>query len=56
MEIRKEADVQGLTSVKVWDCSIQCYDQKFIQEGGSAVEGQYLYTTFVPFAEASTTR
>jgi hypothetical protein len=53
VEIRKEAQLQGLTSVKVWDCSIQCYDQKFIQEGGSAVEGQYLYTTFVPFAEAS---
>jgi hypothetical protein len=53
VELRKEAVLQGLTSVKVWDCSIQCYDQRFIQQGGSSVEGQYLYTTFVPFEEAS---
>lgn len=52
VELRKEALLQGLTSVKVWDCSIQCYDQRLIQEGGSSVEGQYLYTTFVPFSEA----
>ena len=54
VELRKEAVLQGLTSVKVWDCSIQCYDQRLIQQGGAAVEGQYVYTTFVPFAEAST--
>jgi hypothetical protein len=54
VELRKEAIVQGLTSVKVWDCSIQCYDKSFIQQGGAAVEGQYVYTTFVPFAEANT--
>jgi hypothetical protein len=53
VELRKEAQLQGLTSVKVWDCSIQCYDQRFIQEGGSSVEGQYLYTIFVPFEEAN---
>ena len=53
VELRKEAQLQGLTSVKVWDCSIQCYDQRFIQEGGSSVNGQYLYTIFVPFEEAS---
>jgi Periplasmic binding protein len=54
VELRREAIVQGLTSVKVWDCSIQCYDRRFIQQGGTAVEGQYVYTTFVPFAEANT--
>jgi hypothetical protein len=53
VELRKEAQLQGLTSVKVWDCSIQCYDQRFIQQGGSSVEGQYLYTIFVPFEEAN---
>jgi len=53
VELRKEAQLQGLTSVKVWDCSIQCYDQRFIQEGGPSVNGQYLYTIFVPFEEAS---
>ncbi len=53
VELRKEAMLQGLTSVKVWDCSIQCYDQRLIQQGGPAVEGQYLYTVFVPFEEAN---
>jgi len=54
VEFRKEAIVQGLTSVKVWDCSIQCYDKRFIQQGGTSVEGQYVYATFVPFSEANT--
>ncbi len=56
ISLRKEAVLQGLNSVKVWDCSIQCYDQRLIQQGGSAVEGQYLYTIFVPFEEASANR
>ncbi len=53
VEFRKEAMLQGLSSVKVWDCSIQCYDRRLIEQGGAAVEGQYVYTTFVPFEEAS---
>src|SRR5260370_2501970 len=56
VSLRKEAVLQGLNSVKVWDCSIQCYDQRLIQQGGPAVEGQYLYTIFVPFEEASANR
>jgi hypothetical protein len=50
---RKEAQTQGVTSVKVWDCSLACYSPRFIQTAGAAGEGQYLETFFVPFEEAS---
>ena len=48
---RKEAQVQGVSSVKVWDCSLQCYDKRFITSGGSAVEGQYTWLSFLPFED-----
>ncbi|HUI49461.1 MAG TPA: ABC transporter substrate-binding protein [Acidimicrobiia bacterium] len=48
---RKEAQVQGVNTVKVWDCSVQCYDKRLIQEGGSAVEGQYVWLNFLPFED-----
>jgi len=50
--LRREAKVQGVTSVKVWGCALQCYDAKFLSEGGSDVEGQYTALTFIPFEEA----
>jgi Periplasmic binding protein len=50
--LRKEAQVQGVNTVKVWDCALQCYDRRLIEEGGDAVEGQYVTTFFVPFEEA----
>lgn len=49
--MRKEAQVQGVSTVKVWDCSVQCYDKRLIQEGGSAVEGQYVWLNFLPFED-----
>ena len=49
--IRKEAQVQGVNTVKVWDCSLQCYDKRLISEGGSAVEGQYVWLSFLPFED-----
>jgi hypothetical protein len=52
VQMRKEAKVQGVTSVKVWDCALQCYDAKFLSEGGADVEGQYASLFFVPFEEA----
>jgi hypothetical protein len=47
--LRKEAALQGLTGVKVWDCGVQCYDKLFIDAGGADVEGQYADTEFLPF-------
>ena len=49
--MRKEAQVQGVSTVKVWDCSLQCYDSRLISEGGSAVEGQYVWLNFLPFED-----
>jgi len=51
VDLRKEAQVQGVSSVKVWDCSLQCYDQRLISTGGSAVEGQYTWLSFLPFED-----
>jgi hypothetical protein len=48
---RKEAQVQGVNTVKVWDCSVQCYDKRLMQEGGNAVEGQYVWLNFLPFED-----
>jgi ABC-type branched-subunit amino acid transport system substrate-binding protein len=50
--LRRESQVQGVTSVKVWDCALQCYDRRTIEEGGDAVEDQYVTLFFVPFEEA----
>jgi hypothetical protein len=48
--MRKEATLQGLTSVKVWDCGVGCYDKKnFLDAGGADVEDQYVDTLFLPF-------
>jgi Periplasmic binding protein len=52
VKLRQEAQVQGVSSVLVWDCSLQCYDPDFIRTGGAAVEGQYVYTATEPFEEA----
>ena len=49
--MRKEAQVQGVDSVKVWDCTTQCYDKRLIQEGGAAVEGQYVWLNALPFED-----
>lgn len=50
--LRRAAKVQGVDSVKVWDCSLQCYNPEFIRTGGADVEGQYVYNFFEPFEEA----
>jgi len=52
--LRKEAKLQGLQGVKVWDCTLQCYDKKFIEQGGADVEGQFVSLLFLPFEEANT--
>ena len=38
--------------MKVWDCSVQCYDQRLISEGRRAVEDQYVWLSFLPFEDA----
>ena len=53
INMRKEAEAQGVNSVKVWACSIACYTQAFTQQGGTSVEGTYSWLQFLPFEEAS---
>jgi Periplasmic binding protein len=49
---RKEAAAQGVNDqVKVWDCSVQCYDKRFIGEGGADVEGQYVWLNILPLED-----
>lgn len=50
--MRREAKIQGVTSVKVWGCTLACYDERLIEEGGEDVEGQFSDIFFVPFTEA----
>jgi hypothetical protein len=47
--LRKEATLQGLTNVKVWDCTTSCYSKSFLQDGGTDVDGNYIDTLYLPF-------
>lgn len=50
--LRKEAKLQGITDPDfIWDCTLQCYDQKLLEQGGPDVEDQYISTLFLPFEE-----
>jgi ABC-type branched-subunit amino acid transport system substrate-binding protein len=51
--LRKEAKLQGIDSVKVWDCGTQCYDPALIEQGGADVEGQFADTLYLPFFNAA---
>jgi ABC-type branched-subunit amino acid transport system substrate-binding protein len=51
LKMRKEAVQQGVDSVKVWACSLQCYAPSFITQGGAAVENQYAWLQFLPFED-----
>jgi hypothetical protein len=55
--MRKEAKIQGVNTVKVWDCSVQCYDKDVVSSANAAdMEGQYVWFNFIPFEEASTNK
>jgi hypothetical protein len=47
-----EAAVQGVTSVKVWDCTTACYSQRFLQTAGAHGDGEYVNLPFIPIEEA----
>jgi ABC-type branched-subunit amino acid transport system substrate-binding protein len=51
ISVRKEAKLQGLNTVKVWDCSRACYTNEFLA-GGADVEGEYAYLNTLPLDEA----
>ena len=47
--LRKEAQLQGVSSVKVWECNSGCYDPSFAQLGGAAVNGTYASLNDLPY-------
>jgi Periplasmic binding protein len=49
--LRKEAKLQGVTSVKAWSCPVSCYEKGFLEQGGADVEGHFVPLTFLPFDE-----
>ncbi|HEX4490057.1 MAG TPA: ABC transporter substrate-binding protein [Acidimicrobiia bacterium] len=51
LKMRNEAAQQGVTGVKVWACSLQCYAPNFVKQGGANVEGQYSWLQFLPFED-----
>ncbi|MEX2268242.1 MAG: ABC transporter substrate-binding protein [Acidimicrobiia bacterium] len=53
VKMRSEAASQGI-DMTVWDCSLQCYDEQLVApENVDIVEGQYVYTPFLPFLGAT---
>lgn len=47
--LRKEAQLQGVNSVKVWECNSGCYDPSFAQLGGATVNGTYASLLELPY-------
>jgi len=47
--LRREAQLQGINSVKIWECNSGCYDPSFYQQGGSAVNGTYVSLLELPY-------
>jgi ABC-type branched-subunit amino acid transport system substrate-binding protein len=47
--LRKEAQLQGVSSVKVWECNSGCYDPTFYQQGGATVNGTYASLDELPY-------
>jgi ABC-type branched-subunit amino acid transport system substrate-binding protein len=49
LDLRKEATLQGVTSVKVWGCTQACYSQDFVDQGGTDIEDTQSVITTLPF-------
>ena len=54
LSMLKESKIQGVNTIKVWDCSLQCYDKDIL--AAPEAEGMYVWTNFVPFEEAKTNK
>ncbi len=49
VSLRREAKLQGVSSVEVWDCWVACYTDQLLEQGGADVEDQYVSLNLVPF-------
>jgi hypothetical protein len=53
LELRNEADLQGLDSSKIlWEC-VSCYGNNIVTDNAKAFEGEYQFLGFLPFEEAN---
>jgi hypothetical protein len=51
LELRDEAQLQGIDSSKVaWEC-VSCYGNKIVTDNASSFEGEYQFLGFLPFEE-----
>ena len=48
-DLRKEATLQGVNSVKVWACNQACYDNLLVQQGGADVNDTQILLSTIPF-------
>jgi len=49
IQLRNEAQLQGLTTVKYWMCHIGCYDNKVLAAAPAQYEGIYSEMNILPF-------
>lgn len=54
--LRKEAKLQGVTTVKVWSCPVSCYEKAFLEQGGADVDDHFVPLTFLPFDETKSNK
>jgi ABC-type branched-subunit amino acid transport system substrate-binding protein len=47
--LRREAQLQGVSTVKVWLCNSGCYDPAFFKQGGATVNGTYASLVPLPY-------
>jgi ABC-type branched-subunit amino acid transport system substrate-binding protein len=47
--MRREAQLQGVNTVKVWECNSGCYDPSFYAQGGPVVNGTYALMLNLPY-------
>jgi ABC-type branched-subunit amino acid transport system substrate-binding protein len=47
--LRREAQLQGVNTVKVWLCNSGCYDPAFFKQGGATVNGTYASLVPLPY-------
>jgi ABC-type branched-subunit amino acid transport system substrate-binding protein len=47
--MRREAQLQGVNTVKVWECNSGCYQPQFYQQGGATVNGTYAMLLELPY-------
>ena len=55
ISLRREAKLQGLNGVDVWDCSRSCYSTQFLK-GGADVEGEYVPLSTLPLEETKSNK